>query len=370
MGSVLLLQARRRRRARLVTRSRRSGNRRPAALVVALLAVACAAAYPATALADYPDTVVLSNGDRLRGEVKGLEYAKLTFKTDAASTIYLKWDRVVEITAPAYFEVETTTGVRYYGSLGPGQKSGQLTVTMSGKAIDLLLEFVVRIRPLKQRFWDRLDGSISLGASYTSSSDIGQGSVNVSVTTRRPKFNFTTTFDSTLTVQPDEPQQRRIVAGLSYTRLLRSRWFAVTNGRFEQNTELGIRLRSSLGGGAGRFVVQTNRTVVAWSGGLAVNREIPIEGEQKDNVEAFLGASYSFFTYDTPKTNIITSFVVHPSLNVSGRWRTDFDATLSREIVRDFTIGTMFYHSYDSRPPTEDAKGHDFGITLTIGWTF
>jgi hypothetical protein len=346
--------------------------KRPAArrIVRALLALACVAAWPAAASAAYPDTVVLSNGNVLQGEVKGLQYAKLTFKTDAASTIYIKWDRVVEITAPAYFEVETTTGVRFYGSLGAGKQPGQLTLRLGDQAIDLRLDFVVRIRPLKQGFWERIDGSVNLGASFTSSSGIGQGSLNVSVTSKRPKFTFGTTFDSTVTVQPDQPEQTRIVLGLSYTRLLSSRWFAVANGKFEQNTELGIRLRSSFGAGVGRFVAQTNRTVISWTGGLTVNREIPIEGEQQDNIESFIGASYSFFTYDTPKTNITTSFVAIPSLNVGGRVRTDLDTNLSREIVKDFTVGTTVYYSYDSRPPTEDAKKHDIGVTLTVGWTF
>lgn len=346
--------------------------KRPTArwLALALLTLACSVALPPTVSAAYPDTVLLTNGDRLRGEVKGLEYAKLTFKTDAASTIYIKWDRVVELVAPEYFEVETTVGLRYFGSIGAGKRPGQLTLELGGQVIELSLESVVRIRPLKQRFWDRLDGSVSLGASFTSSSGIGQGSLSASLTTRRPKFNFKTTLDSTVTVQPDEPEQSRFVIGLSYQRLLGDRWFAVGNGKFEQNTELGIRLRSSVGTGGGRYVFQTNRTVMFWSGGLMLNREIPLEGDIKDNVEAFVGATWSFFTYDTPKTNLSTSFVVLPSLTTSGRVRTELDVSLSREILKDFTVGTTVYYSYDSRPPTEDAKRHDLGVTLTVGWTF
>jgi hypothetical protein len=340
------------------------------ALSAVLLALACSLALASAASADYPDTILLTNGDRLKGEVKGLEYAKLTFKTDAASTIYIKWDRVVEIVAPEYYEVETTAGVRYYGSIGAGKRPRLLTLQLGDQVIELSLEFVVRIRPLKQRFWDRLDGSVNLGASFTSSSGIGQGSLNASLTTRRPKFNFKTTFDSTVTVQPDEPEQTRFVLNLGYQRLLRSRWFAAGNGKFEQNTELGIRLRSSIGAGVGRYVLQTNRTVMYWSGGLMVNREIPIEGDRKDNLEAFVAATYSFFTYDTPKTNLSTSFVLVPSLNIGGRVRTDLDVNLSREIVKDFTAGTTLYYSYDNKPPTEDAKKHDIGITLTVGWTF
>jgi hypothetical protein len=351
-------------------RPRASRGPRPRVLVAVLLLLIGMGAMARPASAAYPDTVLLTNGDHLKGEVKGLEYAKLTFKTDAAATIYIKWDRVVEIVAPAYFEVETTVGTRYYGSLGPGNRPGLLTLTLDDEVIELSLEFVVRIRPLKQRFWDRLDGYVNLGASYTSSSGIGQGTVGASVTSRRPKFNFSTTFDSTVTVQESEPDQKRIVLGLEYQRLLRRRWFAVVNGKFEQNTELGIKLRSSVAGGAGRYLVQTNRTVLAASGGLAVNREIPVDGDRQDNLEAFFGTSHTFFTYDTPKTNLTTMFLVFPSLSQWGRVRTDFDTNVSREVVKDFTVGGTVYYSYDNQPPTEDAKKHDVGVTFTVGWTF
>jgi hypothetical protein len=55
--------------------------------------------------------------------------------------------------------------------------------------------------------------------------------------------------------------------------------------------------------------------------------------------------------------------------NVSGRYRTEFSLTLSREIVRGFTAGVTAYDSYDSKPPAGSSSTHDFGISLNIGWT-
>jgi hypothetical protein len=334
-----------------------------------LLIALCALTTARPAAASNRDTLVLTNGDRLKGEIKLLEYAKLTFSTDAMTTVYIKWDYVVEITSPAYFEIETTDGARYYGNLSSAG-AGSVSLELGGRTTNLPLWSIVRIRPIKQRFWDRLDGYVNLGAGYTSSSGIGQGSVSTSVTSRRPKFTINTTFDSTVTVQSDKSDQTRVVLALGYTRLLGTRWFTGVNSKFENNSELGIKLRSSFGGGGGRFVVQTNRTVVAWSAGLTVNREVPIDAETHDNAEAFIGGSYSFFTYDTPKTNVTMSFAAIPSLSAAGRVRTDFSANVSREIVKDFTLGTTVYYSYDSRPPTEDARKHDLGVTLSVGWTF
>ena len=62
--------------------------------------------------------------------------------------------------------------------------------------------------------------------------------------------------------------------------------------------------------------------------------------------------------------------MLYPSLNVGGRYRTDFSLTLSREIVKDFTIGATACDSYNNKPPGGNSSTHDFGFSLNIGWTF
>lgn len=334
-----------------------------AVLLLTLLSAAGPAAAADTGL------VVLKNGDQIRGEVKGLQVGKLQLSTISMGTVYVEWDKVLALTAPEWFEVELTTGARFYGTLGPGPQA-TLGVTLDGRAVNVDLLSVVRIRRLKQSFWDRVDGSVDLGASYTQSSGIGQGSLSVSVGTRRPQFELKTDFDATVTVQPDEPQKTRTAYSLVYTRLLRNRWFVPVTGQAEHNTDLGLQLRAAYGGGLGRYFVQTNRSLVGAAAGISQNREIPLEGDSTTNVEAFFGASYSFFTYDTPKTSLQAAFVFYPSLNVGGRVRTNVDVSLKREIVKDFTVGLTLYDSYDSKPPTTDANKHDVGVTLSIGWVF
>ena len=41
--------------------------------------------------AEKTDIIILSNGDRLTGEVKRMEFAQVEFKTDAMSTVYIDW---------------------------------------------------------------------------------------------------------------------------------------------------------------------------------------------------------------------------------------------------------------------------------------
>ena len=326
-----------------------------------------AAAGPA--LAADTDIVVLKNGDRFHGEIKGMEYGRLQLSTTTMSTVYVEWDKVAGLVSPNFFELELMDGSRYYGSLEPADV-GTLGVALEGQINALDVWQVVRIRRIKSSFWDRIDGSISLGASYTRSSEIGQGSVSASLRTRRPAFEFSTDFSTTITVQPDQPDQSRTVFGVSYLKLMRNRWFVPAMGKLERNTDLGLDLRSSAGGGIGRYVVQTNRSVLSTAGGLLLNRENPVEGDTTTNVEAFVATTYEFFTYDTPKTSVDTTFALFPSLNVSGRFRTDFSLTLSREVVKDFTVDVTAYDSYDNKPPGGSSSTHDLGISVNIGWTF
>jgi len=332
-----------------------------------LAAGVLAAAGPA--LAADTDIVVLKNGDRFHGEIKGMEYGRLQLLTTTMSTVYVEWDKVAGLVSPNFFELELMDGTRYYGSLEPAD-AGTLAVALEGQTNALDVWQVVRIRRIKSSFWDRIDGSISLGANYTRSSEIGQGSLSASLRTRRPAFELSTDFSTTITVQPDQPDQSRTAFGVSYLRLMRNRWFVPAVGKLERNTDLGLDLRSSVGGGMGRYVLQTNRSVLSAAGGLLLNRENPVEGDTTTNVEAFVATTYEFFTYDTPKTSIDTTFALFPSLNVSGRYRTDFSLTLSREIVKDFTVGVTAYDSYDNKPPGGSSSTHDLGISLTIGWSF
>ena len=338
-------------------------------LPLAIPLLVCLALAVAPADAAYTDTLVLKNGDRVRGEVKSLQQGQLTYKTDGMGTIYVKWDRVAEITAPGTFEVETTDGTRFLGSLSSPER-GKLGVDIGLRIVALPFGDVVRITQLKRQFWDRFDGSIDLGASYTDASGVGQGSLSVEIGVRRVSFEVQGSFDTTVTVQPDEPVTSRTNLAGSYVRLLRHRWFVPVIAKFERNTDIGLELRASGAGGFGRYFVQTNRSQFSGAGGLVVTREIPVDGDSTSNIEALLGSTYSFFAHDTPKTTVNVSFSVFPSLNVAKRFRTDLDITIKRELLKDFTVGFTYYDTYDNKPTGAGSPAHDFGGTVTVGWTF
>jgi hypothetical protein len=73
--------------------------------------LACAALVIAvgTAAASNRDSLVLTNGDIVRGEITALEHAKPNVVADGLGTVSVKWDHVTSASSPEHFEVETTS---------------------------------------------------------------------------------------------------------------------------------------------------------------------------------------------------------------------------------------------------------------------
>jgi hypothetical protein len=341
-----------------------TGGRAILAAGLVLLNAAASQAAPKT------DVVVLRNGDRITGEIEELDRGRLTLKTDDIGTLAIEWDNVRSLTATATFEVDDLQGGQYFGGLQPGPGETQLAIVSIGATQVLELAQIDSIHRIGATFWQRLDGSLNVGASYTSSSDLLKIDLAARFVFTRPGHRFGVEENSTITRQPDVDETRRNELALTYERRLANRWVAFGLTRFEQNRELGFDLRSSIAAGAGRYLVQGRRNELLAGFGLNVGREKPLEGDSTTNTEATLGFRLDRFSYDFPRVDVYVSLVGFASLSDWGRERVELQARLSREIVSDFTVNLNGYESYDSRPPTEGVKHHDYGVSFGLGWTF
>jgi hypothetical protein len=332
-----------------------------------LLLVALAAA---PARAEKVDVVVLRNGTRIVGELKSMVKARLELVTDDMGTIHIEWDNVTQLTAPAFFEVEDMAGGLHFGSLRPGPGEGTLEVEAAWGTEALALRRIARIQLVKSGFWDRFRGSVDVGASYTSATELLQFELDADLRYRRPRFEASATANAVLTQQPDVDDVRRSSLTLAYARLLANRHRIFTQGTVEQNQELGFDLRAGLVGGWAYMLARDNRNELVGGAGLSVNREKPVEGESTTNLEAVAGFNWANFAYDFPNTDIQVGAFAFLGLSQWGRFRLESSARLRREVFRDFYFGVKGYESYDSQPATEGAKRNDWGLSLTLGYTF
>jgi hypothetical protein len=67
--------------------------------------------------------------------------------------------------------------------------------------------------------------------------------------------------------------------------------------------------------------------------------------------------------------NVDAGVTLFPSLSDWGRFRLEADATLKREIVKDFFVGLNGVESYDTKP-SEGAQSNDWNAYLSFGYSF
>lgn len=85
-----------------------------------MLLLTAVLALPATAAKT--DVIVLDNGDRITGEIKGMSRGKIDYSTDDAGRLSVEWTKVAQVTSDHAFEVEMSSGRSTMGSSDPGRR--------------------------------------------------------------------------------------------------------------------------------------------------------------------------------------------------------------------------------------------------------
>jgi len=347
--------------------------RGPSLAVVLPIAAALLGGWPAATLAaPKTDVVVLMNGDRITGEIKGLEYNRLKVSTDYMGTVYLEWDEIARLQTDQYLSLELTDGSRSYGQLAPSEQDARLMVrtdaTDTPEALDMAV--VVRAQPIEGGdFIDRLNGYVSAGLDLSESGDNTSLDFAGGLSSRTRIREWNVDASSNVTDDGEERTERYQLVGVM-RRLLRGHNYYEGQLGFTRNTELDLNLRSLVGGGVGRYFVRSNRAEWLGGVGLAYNHE-NFQGEDPiDSMELLLGTQFSIFRYDFPETDIGGSLVVLPSLTKSGRYRSEADLHAKYEFVDDLYFELRMYGSYDSDPPGEDLSSSDYGFVTSLGYKF
>ena len=335
-----------------------------------IAAAALAIATPAYGRAK-TDVVLLENGDSITGEIKELYRGRLKLSTSSMSTVYIEWFDVVTIESRYYFEIEDVEGYKYYGT-PELTEGGEFRVTRADAVVSLEKLQVVRITPIEKSFWSRLDGSVSLGGSYTKGSHIGRVDFGLDMRYRVEKNYIQLRGNSSVTTEQDAQSITRSEASFTYQHLFARRIFSDLTLATFRSDEQGIALRLTQAAGVGAHVVQTNSSMLESILGVSVNREWPTNETTPpaNNLEGVVSAAYSVYIYNTPKTDFSSSVGIFPRLPDFDRLRVDIEASWTQEIISNFTFVLTYWDNYNSKPPSEDDAKNDWGITTSVGYKF
>jgi len=343
------------------------GARRLIALLLSLLACAPAGAY----VRDKSDVVVLRNGDHISGDIVSLEFGILTLKTDNMSTLGIEWPAVRTITSKFDFAIERRDGSKYHGIITTSADGADLIVGSEAGEIRIPFKEVERISRFSPRFWDRINGALSLGFSYTKSSSIQVSSLNFNSSYRSTKVDGSLALSSNTTKDSSGKTTDRDLLTGAVMFLQQGRNFWGLLGSLERDQSLGIDSRLLGGAGVGRRFVQSAYTEVTGIAGIVATEEWIVENPtSKTSVEAVVGGAWQVYKFIEPKTRLDLSLYVFPSLTESGRYRSTGSLNLTHKFPHDITLGLTGYLSYDNRPPEPTAEKSDYGLTLNVGYTF
>lgn len=335
---------------------------------VIILVVLTFASAPAWAAKT--DIVYFKNGDRVTGEVKGLQLGKLELSTDHMGTVYIEWEDIQEVFSTTGQAVELTNGQRFYGPLAVNENEQMVTVQTGDGAVSVNTDDIINMYPVEAGFWDRLDVYANLGFSWDKGSDVGKYNIGVDTELRNPRYITTASFSSEVTTQQGRDDTSRANLDALHLLFRENRRYYALFGALENNDELGIDLRVLLGAGYGIMPVRNQRNRLSIGGGFAVNHEIPVEGQEQTDLEAVGMLAYNYFKYSDPERSLSSELRIFPSLTDRGRWRSTFGTTFRLELIADFFWNMSVYASYDNDPISADAASSDYGVTSSLAYKF
>jgi len=324
------------------------------------------------------DVIVMKNGDHLTGEIKGMSQGVLYISMSyILGTSDVQWSKVDHIESKQLFLVKTQDGSVFTGTLSTAAAEKDKVMTLevtesSSKQVELERPQVGEMDQTSERFWQRFNGQINSGITYTKGNQSTQYNLGANVEYPRERWAASAAYTSNLSTSTGVTATTRNQFNLSAERLLRwNNWFYAGTAAFLQSSVQDIDLHSSLGGGIGRYLSNTNHVKVYVLGGFAwqttqYSKTVNVQNPQRV-FAGMVGAGARLFRFN--KTTLDVTATVLPGITEPGRVYTTLNATYYIKLSGNLSWNLSFYGNWDNQPPPT-FSGSDYGTSsgLSITW--
>ena len=327
---------------------------------------------------DKTDLMVMKNGDRMTCEVKGLDGGVLYVSFDYIDgTASVDWSKVARLESEQLFLVKTQDGSVYKGRLRTPDTAAERPVKIHvvetpEQETTINRSQIVQMVATSESFWQRFNGEVSFGVIYSKGNQSTQYTLGSQTVYVRERWSAQADFNSNLSSSAGTNASTRNSLDLSGRRLLPwNNWFYSGLGAFLQSSEQGILLQSTLGGGVGRYLKNTNAARIGVLGGVAwqnTNYRQSLVPLGKQNLAAgLISAEARLFQFS--KTNLDLTAALLPAVSDPGRVRFNTNAAYYIKIFSNLKWNMSFYGNWDNRPPP-GFSGSDYGTSSGLSWTF
>jgi hypothetical protein len=327
---------------------------------------------------DKNDILVMKNGDRFTCEIKGLSAGVLSVKLSYVDgTISVQWSQVAHLESDRLFLVETEGGAVYTGRLSTSGISEdppiriQLAATPN-REVEVAQNKIIKLSQTSEKFWNRFNGAVNTGSLYSKGNQSAQYNVSSQVAYDRERWSAQASFNSSFASNSGAGVSTRNQTDLSTMRLLRwNNWFYAGSASFLQSSVQEISLQTTLSGGVGRYLKNTNRASIYLLGGLGWQNvgysQNPADQGTENIAVGFIATEAKAFKFK--KTNLDISASLLPAISDPGRVHFNANAVYYIKLFSDLSWNFSFYGSWDTRPPAT-LSGSDYGTSSGFSWTF
>ena len=188
----------------------------------------------------------------------------------------------------------------------------------------------------------------------------------------RERWSSQASFNSSFASSSGASLSTRNQTNLNTLKLLRwNNWFYAGTASFLQSSVQEINLQTTLGGGVGRYLKNTNRTSIYVLGGLGwqnvgYKQYTVDQGTQNTALLSLLPKSKPS---NSRRRTWISRADVLPAITGPARVQFNTNAAYYIKIISDLSWNFSFYGSWDTHPPAT-LPGSDYGTSSGLSWTF
>jgi putative salt-induced outer membrane protein YdiY len=320
------------------------------------------------------DLVIMKNGDRFTGEVKKLEHGVLYVDLPYVSgSVGFDWLQVERVQSTGGFQVVLNNGERVAGTIEKKSTAEapdkDFSIHAAHGEVRAAAPDVVTVESEKRNFWRQLTGAIDLGYNFSSGNSQTSLSADANANFLSTKWIAGASVNSSFSGQSGGSKSNLLEVQTLDGRFLSRNSFLMGIGDFLHSSQQDLSLRTTLGGGYGRYLIRTNHNILAWLGGVVSSHEnFESSGQPANqNVEALLGLQYQMFRF--ARYSLQSQLLSYPGLTDAGRIRITTKTTFTMKLVNNFHVDFSFLDNFDSSPPF-NTKRNELGVSNTLGWTF
>ncbi|HUT02893.1 MAG TPA: DUF481 domain-containing protein [bacterium] len=315
------------------------------------------------------DEVHLVNGDRITGEVKNMEKGTLLLMIAYAGEVKVNWADVSCLTTSRSHKFVLNDGQVLFGqAICSTAGTVKIVGDIVGESLPIPVSNVAAINPSPPAPAVKYTGSLAAGYSQTDGNTetiAANASARFVARSKRQRFTLKGKFNYGET---DRVMTSRNAAGsLKYDFFVTKRFYAYTHSLFERDDFADLRLRSTLGAGAGYQVIDTERASFSLEAGPSyLNNDFETASDE-NYVAGRWGVDFSLKIIPD-RMRVFHSHEGYYSFDDQSVYITS-ETGLRLTIVDNFFAHAGVDYAYDSSP-VEGSERYDVTYKFGLGYEF